>query len=154
MKTFSVKKLVILAALFCTATTAVHAQSFLGTWVKKGEPSAGAGMTMTVEVCCNGGRRLTYRIPGNDAFLMTIESQLDGTDAPLIMGGKPSGETMAIKRIDDRHATTVLKMNGKQFGTSKAEVSADGKTLNIENVFTSAEGGMPAGKYPEIWVKK
>jgi hypothetical protein len=155
MKIFSLKELCLLAVLFCGFTpTAVHAQSFLGTWVRKADPSVGGGMNMTVEVCCSGGRRISYRIPGNDAFLMSIETHLDGTDAPLLIGGKPSGETMAIKRVDDRHATTVLKMNGKTFGTSKAEVSADGKTLNIENEFTSAEGGRPPGRYPEVWVRK
>ena len=77
MKTFSLKGLSLLAVLSCGfAPTAVHAQSFLGTWVRKADPSVGGGMNMTVEVCCSGGRRISYRIPGNDAFLMSIETHL------------------------------------------------------------------------------
>ncbi len=34
---------------------------------------------------------------------------------------------MAIKRVDGHHATNILKLNGKQFATSVATLSADGK---------------------------
>lgn len=88
-------------------------------------------MTMTVEMCCGGGRRLTYRIAMNgNEMIMVVESALDGSDAPVIIGGKPSGETMAIRQIDDHHAMAVLKMNGQPFGTAKGTLSADGKTLS------------------------
>jgi hypothetical protein len=85
------------------------------------------GITMTVEMCCNGGRRLVYYIPavGNQPpVTMTVDSPMDGTEVPALIDGKPSGETMAIKRIDDRHVTGVVKMNGKPFGTSTSTISA------------------------------
>jgi hypothetical protein len=110
-------------------------------------------MTMTIEACCNGGRRLVYRMVGTQT-VMTLESPFDGSDAPLLVGGKPSGETMGIKRVDDRHTITVLKMNAKAFGTSQAALSADGKTITIQNDYTSTAGGRPAGKQTEIWVLK
>jgi hypothetical protein len=110
-------------------------------------------MTMTVEPCCGSGRRLTYRVPPNDMVLI-VESQLDGKDAPVMFQGKPSGETMAITKVDDRHYTAVLKMNGKVFGTSKGTFSADGKTLTVEDDFTATAGGHAAGKQTETWVKK
>ena len=85
---------------------------------------------------------------------MTVESRLDGSEAPVLLGGKPSGETMAIKRIDDHHAVTVMTMNGKPFGTSKATLSADGKTLTVENDFSAGVAGQQAGRSTETWVRK
>ena len=108
---------------------------------------------MIVVACCNGGRRITYHIPPND-MVLTVESPLDGGDAQVMFGGKPTGETMAIKRVDDPHLTAVLKMNGKAFGTAKGTISADGKTLTVEDNFTSAEGGQPVGKQTEGWVRQ
>jgi hypothetical protein len=112
-------------------------------------------MTMTVEMCCGSGRRLTYRIAMNgNEMIMVVESALDGTDASVLVGGKPSGETMAIRQIDDRHATAVLKMNGKVFGTAKGTLSADGKTLTIDDEYTSAAAGQQVGKQTETWIRK
>lgn len=135
------------------ATRPLNAQVGLGTWIRKSDAAAPAGMTMNVEACCNGGRRLTYHIPPNN-MVLTVESQLDGRDAPVMLGGKPSGETMAIKRVDDHHMTAVLKMNGNTFGTAKGTISPDGKILTVEDNFTSAEGGQPVGKQTETWVRK
>ena len=66
---------------------------------------------------------------------MTVDSPMDGREAPVLVGGKPSGETMAIKRVDDRHYSAVVKMNGKPFGTSNGTVSADGKTMTVDSAF-------------------
>jgi hypothetical protein len=134
-------------------TSSLQGQTGIGTWVKQSEASTPGAMTMTIEACCNGGRRLIYHVVGTQA-VMTLESPFDGSDAPLLVGGKPSGETMGIKRVDDHHTITVVKMNGKAFGTSKAALSADGNTITIENDYTSTAGGMPVGKQTEIWVRK
>jgi hypothetical protein len=132
----------------------LHAQIEVGTWVKQSTDSM-PGMTMTVEACCNGGRRLTYHIVINGTeMLLTAESRLDGSDAPVLMGGKPSGETMAITRLDAHHASAVVKMNGRVFGTSKATLSADGRTLTVLNDYTSTAGGQAVGRFTEIWVRR
>ncbi|MGC2181974.1 MAG: hypothetical protein WA637_01690 [Terriglobales bacterium] len=52
----------------------------------------------------SAGRRITYHIPPND-MVLTVELQLDGREVPVMLGDKPSGETMAIKRVDDHHMT-------------------------------------------------
>jgi hypothetical protein len=108
---------------------------------------------MTVEACCNGGRRLTYRL-GDSGRIMVVESPFDGREVPVLLDGKPSGETMAIKRLDDHHTFTVVKMNGKEFGTSKATLSTDDKTITVENDFSASVGGNPTGKHTETWVRK
>lgn len=136
------------------ATRSLHAQIDIGTWVRQATDSM-PGMTMTVEACCHGGRRLIYHIVINGTeTLLTVESRFDGSDAPVLMGGQPSGETMAITRVDDHHTSAVVKMNGKLFGTSKATLSADGRTLTVINDFSSSAGGQPAGKFTEVWVRK
>jgi hypothetical protein len=136
-------------------TGSLHAQIGVGTWVRKTTDSMPGSMTMTVETCCNGGRRLTYHINmGGTPAILTIASPFDGSEAPVMLAGKPSGETMAITRVDDHHVVTVAKMNGKPFGTSKATISPDGKLLTVLNDFSSPAGGQTAGKFTEIWVKQ
>jgi hypothetical protein len=78
------------------------------------------------------------------ATTLTVNSPMDGTEVPALVGGKPSGETMAIKRVDDHHYSAVVKMSGKPFGTSNGTVSADGKTMTVESV---SQGG---GKVEKI----
>lgn len=135
-----------IATLVLLESRTVRAQIFVGTWVRQDIP-----MTMTVEVCCGKGRRLTYKFADT---VMVIETLLDGKDAQVLVNGKPSGETMAITQIDDRHANAVVKMNGKPFGTARGTLSADGKTLTVEDDFTSAAGGQQVGKQTETWIRK
>jgi hypothetical protein len=78
----------------------------------------------------------------------------DFADAPLLVGGKPSGQTMAIKLVDKLHSVGVVKMNGKPFGTSKATFSPDFKTMAVVNDFTATVGGNSAGKSTETWVRQ
>jgi hypothetical protein len=133
----------------------LRAQLEIGTWVRQAEASTPA-MTMQIEACCGGGgRRLTYHIViEKTETSMVIETRLDGRDAPVMVGGKPSAESMAITRVDALHASTVVKMNGAQFATSLATLSADGKTLTVVTDNTSAAGGQPVGKVTEVWVRK
>ena len=98
---------------------------------------------------------LTYHINmGGTPALMTLASPFDGSGVPVMIAGKPSGETMAIQRVDDHHIATVVKMNGKPFGTSKATISPDGKTITVLNEFSSSTGSQQVGKFTEIWVKQ
>jgi hypothetical protein len=131
-----------------------HAQLGVGTWVRT--DAQGHGITMTIETCCNGGRRFIYHLPampGQPPVTMTVDSPMNGTEVPAMIGGKPSGETMAITRVDDRHYSAVVKMGGKPFGTSNGTLSADGKTLTVETVSQAAPGAK-ADKIIETWVRK
>jgi hypothetical protein len=89
----------------------LSAQVGIGIWHRKETPTTPGKMTMTVAACCGQGRRLTYHFAINGtATELIVESKFDGTEAPVLMNGKPSGETMAIKWVDDHHTTTILKM--------------------------------------------
>ncbi len=147
-----------ISLVLVSARLLLAADSGIGTWVRRVDPASPAGreFTMTVEAWGNGGRKLTYRIklPSGAELVTTVESPMDGTDVPVLVNGKPSSETMGIKRMDSHHTVTVLKFNGKQFGTSRATLSADFNTLTVENEITVAAGGRQPGKATDIWVRK
>ena len=144
-------RLTLLLALLSLGTTAVAQVTILelGTWVQRG---AAAPLVLTIEKA-GSGRKLTYRIRKPDGkfdstFEMTVVTELDGKDAPTIINGKPTNESMAIKRLDALHAFTSLKRQGKEYGTSKAELSPDGKVMKVEDHIFGTE------KKINYWDKK
>jgi len=126
-----------------------HAQLALGEWVRT--DAGGKGMTMTVAACCKGGFRLTYNVPvgnGQPPLIITVDLPMDGTEVSTLSAGKPTGQTMSAKRVDDHHYIGVVKQNGQLSLTSNATLSADGKSLTVEDTLTSKQ------KVVETWVKK
>ena len=144
------------AVMFVLAVSwsALAADSPIGTYAKldgNGKPTA---MTMTIERWGSGGAKLVYRMAASAAVL-TLESKLDGSDAPLLIDGKASGQTMGIKRVDAHHSATVLKMGGKPYGTSKGTFSGDFSKLTVENTIEKPINPVQtAGKTTETWVRK
>jgi len=128
------------------------ADSPVGSWVKKAEAGKPV-MTLDIEEWSPGKAKLTWHIAQAN-MVLTIVLPLDGTSAPLLINGKPSGETMSTKLVDKLHTTTIVKMNGKPFGTSKATFSADYKTMTVENEYSESMGGNQAGKTTEVWRRK
>lgn len=143
----------VIAAVFAlTSGSSLQAQFSVGTWVQTAPMK---GLTMTVENCCNGGRRLIFHVTlGQKTQTVTIDSRFDGSDAPQVVDGKPNGETMALKRVDERRTTTVFKRNGKVFRTSTATESADRMTMTVENEFLDPGDGHVTGKMTETYVRK
>lgn len=88
--------------------------------------------------------------PQGKSMTMTVESPMDGTEVEALVG-EPSGETMAIRRVDDRHYTAVVKMSGQPFGTSSGTLAQDGRSLTVESTTESA--GVKK-KVVETWVRK
>lgn len=142
---------VIVAAALAGAAPVQAADSPVGTWLKK-EPNGKTAMTMTIEKWGDSAK-LIYHIK-DPPIVLTIASALDGSESPVLMNGKPSGETMAIKLVDKLHSVTIVKMDGKPFGTSKGTFSPDFNTLTVENDFSGAAAGGAAGKTTERWVRK
>ena len=143
---------VVLGAAFLSTllwSSAAHAQIAVGEWART--DAAGGGMTMTVASCCNGGYRLTYRVPtqGGQPLILMVDLPMDGTEAPLLSGGKPTGQIMSAKRLDDHHYTGAMKQNGQVSLTNSATLSADGKTLTVIDTI-----GASKLKVTEVWSKK
>ena len=152
MRTMSVGRELILGVAFFAVmgwANPAHAQLGVGTtWLRT--DAQGKGITLTVQACCRGGLRLIYKIPSmgaQPAATLTVDSPMDGTDVPALLDGKPSGQTMAAKRVDDHHYSAVVTMNGKPFLTSKGAVSTDDKTMTVESVSQT-------GTIIETWVRK
>src|SRR5258708_745543 len=81
------------------------ADSPVGTYLKQadnGKPE----MTLKIELWGPGKGKLTWNIKGAKMVLIIV-STLDGKDAPVLLNGAPSGETMAITRTDKLHSSTV-----------------------------------------------
>ena len=140
----------VFAFAFAMASSA-YAQIAAGTWVMRETPQ----VSMLVEPM-GSGYNVTYRIVGKDGKVvtMTLQTPLDGSETPFLINGKPTGQTYAGKRIDSRHTSGVVKMDGKPMATSKLELSADGKTITVENDNFASTGGTPAGKRIEHWDKR
>ncbi len=144
----------VLASLMVVGwASQVHAQLGVGTtWVRT--DAQGKGIVLNVEACCNGGLRLIYHVPttgGQPALTMSVDSPMNGTEVPALIAGKPSGETMAIKRVDDHHLTAILKMNGQPFATYSGTVSPDNKSMAVDSVYGT---GSQTQKITETWVRK
>jgi len=142
----------VFGAMLAGAPPAQAADSPVGTYLKKAEAGKPA-MSMTIEQWAPGKAKLTYHIK-DPPIVLTIVSALDGSESPVLMNGKPSGETMAIKVLDKLHSSTVVKMDGKAFGTSKGTFAPDFSTLTVENDFFGAAAGGAAGKSTERWIRK
>ena len=143
-------------ALFLLAiTTAAQADTGLlgpGTWVQRD-----GVLVLTVEEA-GAARKLTYRTRGPDGKFMKGElthvTTGDGKDAPMLIDGKPTGQSMAIRKVDANHTATVLKLNGKDCGTSKSEVSADGKVMKTETEYSNPTCGAVGKKQVTFWDRK
>jgi hypothetical protein len=150
------KRIAVLVGLLCLSPIVWADPLWIGTWTLR-DPGQGFRLTMTVEEVGNG-MKFTYKFFGPNVpatgNILTIQTELDGKHVPVLVDGKPTGQMMGIRRIDGRHLSGVLKFQGKETGTSKAEISSDGKVLKVEtdNVVDSASG--PVGKIIQYWDKK
>ena len=100
------------------------------------------------------GWKITYKVVGpgaagaSDTYIMT---PLDGKDVPVLIDGKPSGQTMGITKFDSHHTVNVIKSKGKEIGVSKAELSTNGKVIKVETDYSDSNPGAPAGKQIQYW---
>jgi hypothetical protein len=81
------KRIALVVGLLSLSATVWAAGPWIGTWVQRH-----GVLAMTVEETGNG-LKFTYKVVGPSAptgNIMTIVSQLDGTDAPVLIDGNPS----------------------------------------------------------------
>jgi hypothetical protein len=146
--------LLIAAWLLVAAAPAVAADSPVGTWVRQTskDETGLPQMILIIERWGASGAKLTYRVAGVDK-LMTISSPMDGSDVPVLLAGKPTGQTTGIKLVDEHHAKAVQKMKGKVVGTSTATLSEDFTKMTVENDFTAAPD-RKLGRSTEVWLRR
>ena len=138
---------IILAAFAIAVTGIVWAQvdPRIGTWVLNvakskytpGPPPAkeirtytasGPSMTVSVE---------SFDLHGNRVSLHYTAGE-NGKDYP--MSGLSSADAIAMRRIDARTFETDTKKDGKVIGTTRGEISNDGRSLMLTSRVITAAG--------------
>jgi hypothetical protein len=149
--------LLLTAAITLAVTSrAGAASSPVGEWVRQPGPGDKglAMMALTIEQWGPDGVKLTYHGIGLKRPMTIWSANPDGSDAPVLIGGKPTAQTMAIKWIDAHHLTSVQKQGGKVLGTSTATLSPDFTTMTIENDYVVTDRRHKVGKSTEVWTRK
>ena len=129
-------KTAIAALLFSFLLQAAQ-DPFLGTWklnpekstLEKGAPPPPKGITMTY-TREGDGVKVTASVPLPDGSTRNIvhTQSYDGKPHDRFEG-KPNGETLTHRRINDRTEETVWHKDAKVTATTTRTVSADGRTL-------------------------
>ena len=142
-------KFVAMGVLAVAVSGALFAQSnpLVGTWKLDSEKSKfnpGPGpksMTRTVEAQGDGVKYTFAGISADGiAIAYSFAVNFDGKDN-AIAGSMPSGaDTVSAKRIDANTFDATMKQGGKVIGTSKVEVTLDGKVTTVTSKGTNATG--------------
>jgi hypothetical protein len=138
----------IVFVLAATATTSAQRipSSLVGTWtmaVAQSTFDPGPGpksQIMKIELSGSDAVTVTFDVVNADgqAQHRARTTRFDGTDV-AVQGGVPGG-TQAFSWIDDRTYQIVGKMNGRPRITTRATISADGKTITMVATGTNAQG--------------
>ncbi|MEO8130811.1 MAG: hypothetical protein ABI822_27180 [Bryobacteraceae bacterium] len=128
--------IVFLASL---SVSVMRAELPPGVWVRRALKD-GSRVTITVE-SAGTSRVLTYRTERRHGTIRTlvVATALDGRDTQVSVDGKPSAQTMAFRKLDDRHTVNIVKLNGKPVSTQQFEIGADGKVIKVLTIPTDAE---------------
>jgi hypothetical protein len=134
-----------LAVALAWASTASAAQNWIGTWklnVAQSKFSPGPGpksQTIKFEKTADGIKVTSDGVNAEGKEMHGgFTSKWDGKDVPWT--GNPNADMAAPKGIDDNSYENTWKKDGKATITSKAVVSADGKTLTITQTGKDAKG--------------
>jgi len=137
--------LAVIAVLVLTAVVSAEDNN-VGTWKlnpSKSNYSPGpAPKSQTLKIEAWGDDGLKYVADGVGAdgkpTHAEFQAKYDGKDYPF--KGNPDADMLSYKRIDANTLEATTKLNGKGTITSKAVVSADGKTRSVTQVGTNAQG--------------
>jgi hypothetical protein len=146
------RRMVLVVGLLSLSSMVEADSLWSGTWILR-EAEPGGQLTMKLEEVSTGWK-VTSKVVGSGAagasatYIMT---PLDGKDVPVLIDGKPSGQTMGITKIDSHHTVNVIKFKGKEIGVSKAELSTNGKVIKVETDYSDSNPGAPAGKQIQYW---
>ena len=140
-----VRAFAVCGVTLMSASLALASENWIGTWkvdLAKSTYSPGPAPKSAVlkfESTPAGIKLTTDIVDGEGKALKGgFTSKFDGKEVPLT--GNPNADVGSPKRIDDNSYENVWKKAGKVTITTKAVVSADGKTLTITQTGTDAKG--------------
>ena len=130
------KKLVLGLMLLSFTGTLLAADAFTGTWklnVAKSKLAAGTEVKEITVVVAEQGDNLAVTVKGTagDGNPIAVKYTLPakGGAVSYTEGAPPSGATATTKRVDATTIESTSSLNGKEVGSTRSVVSADGKTL-------------------------
>ena len=136
-----------LCALFALSSVAIAADTpdpVVGTWkLDTAKSKANVPMlkseTRTYAATADGVA-LTYTRVNAEGKESTVKTtfKYDGKDYPVT--GSPDFDSLSAKRVDANTIDSTQKRMGKEVGTTKRTVSADGKSLTLVSKLTTAKG--------------
>jgi hypothetical protein len=133
-----IKKIVFGLAVLSFVGLLWAADVFTGTWkmnVAKSTFAKGKEVKeLTATVVEQGDNAMvTVKGIGGDGKAISTKytTPIKGGPITYTEGGPAAGTTVVSKRVDVNTLESTASMNGKQVGTSRAVVSADGKTLTM-----------------------
>jgi hypothetical protein len=146
MKWFLTVAIVTLVTLSSPTITAQSGDPLLGTFrlnvaKSKYEPGpAPKSEIRTYEAFGTDGLKVRYQRVEADGGITTVmySAKYDGKDYPL--AGSPDADAIALKKVDRLTIDSTVKKNGKVVQTTRAVVSADGKTRTLTSSGTKANG--------------
>jgi hypothetical protein len=132
-------------AFLLSSSLVLAAENWLGTWkldLAKSKYSPGpAPQSLTLRFeATPGGIKFTgdgVDADGKPTHSMFL-SKFDGKDVRY--EGNPDADTASPKKIDDHSYSNTWKKGGKATIVAKVVVSADGKTMTINQTGTNAKG--------------
>lgn len=136
-----------LGALLAMSSIAVAAGTpdpVVGTWKLDAAKSSGNTAVPKSETrtyaASGDGIALTWERVSADGKKNSVKTTFnyDGKDYPVT--GSPDFDALNAKRIDANTIESTQKRMGKDVGTTRRSVSADGKTLTLVSKFTTAKG--------------
>ena len=135
---------IALLSMLFLGTTAFAADAVVGTWklnVSKSKFTGTAPKSATRAYAESAdGTVLDQKMVGADGKETSMHTTLkyDGKDHPIT--GNPDADSGAGKAIDAHTSEFTLKKGGKVVGSVHRVVSADGKTLTVNNKGTHPDG--------------
>lgn len=143
--TLRVLSVVSSLVIFASASVALAANNWVGTWelnvaASKFSPGPALKSETLKFVPVEGGIKLaSHFVDANGKERKwSYVSTFDGKDVPW--KGNPDADTSSPKRIDANSYENAWKKDGKVVINTKVVVSADGKTLTVTQVGTNAKG--------------
>lgn len=135
---------VVLIAVSAVAIAGDAADPVVGTWTFNAAKSTGNRLVPRSEtrtyVAAGNGVALTWERVAEDGKTRTVRTTFyyDGKEYPV--AGSPDFDTISAKRIDANTIETKERQAGKDVGSTRRTVSADGKTLTLHQRRITADG--------------
>ena len=133
-----------LLAISSIAIAAGASDPVVGTWKLNTTKSTGNAPMPKSEIrtyaASGDGVALTWKRVGADGKDSAVKTtfKYDGKDYPVT--GSPDFDSLSAKRVDANTIDSTQKRMGKEVGTTKRTVSADGKSLTLVSKLTTAKG--------------